>query len=86
MARDNVSVISGKNNIPVSEADELVADLAYSLWVSSPFRCGPPEEALFTALRMVNGKSSVGPFLVPQRKHNPHSIIVMKSRSTGGLQ
>jgi len=49
----------------VSEADELVADLAFTLWLSSPFRCGPPEEALWTALRMVKGKSSLGLFLVP---------------------
>ena len=86
MAKHSVSVIQIRHNILVSEADELVADLAYTLWLSSPFRCGPPEEALLTALRMVHGKSSVGLFLVPKRKHNLRPIIEMKSRSSGGSQ
>jgi hypothetical protein len=85
-------VKSGKRSLGVipirhsflSEADELVADLAYTLWRSAPFRCGPPEEALWTALRMVKGKSAVGLFLVPKRKHGRHPIIAMKSRPSGG--
>ena len=74
-----VRVICIRRGNPISETDELVADLAYTLWRSSPFRCGTPEEALFAAARMVKGTSAAGPFLVP--KHKLHAIIVMKRSS-----
>jgi hypothetical protein len=61
----------------------MVAAVAYTLWLSSPFKCGPPEQAFMTALRMVKGKSSAGPFLVPKCQQNLHPIIEMKSRSGG---
>jgi hypothetical protein len=79
MPGQHFGVIPIRQKTPVSEADELVADVAYTLWHSAPFRCGPPEEAFFSALRMVKGKSSAGPFLVP--KHKLHAIIVMKRSS-----
>jgi hypothetical protein len=81
MPLQHLSVIPIRQKTPVSEADELVADVAYKLWHSSPFRCGPPEAALLTALRMVKGKPSDGPLLVPKVKQKLHRIIVMKRSS-----
>jgi len=62
----------------MSNADELVTDFAYMLWLSSAFR-GLPEEAFFTALRMV--KRETGLFLVPKRKQALCPIVAMKSRT-----
>jgi hypothetical protein len=84
MSNDQIRVIPFQRNASISESDELVANVAYTLWHSAPFRCGPPEGAFFTALRMVKGRSSVGPFLVPRRKQKLQPIIVVKSRSGGG--
>jgi hypothetical protein len=74
-------VIPIRRNIPVSESDELVATVAYTLWLSSPFRRGPSEQAFMTALRMVKGNSSSGLVLVPKRKQNLDPIILMKRSS-----
>ena len=74
MAKQQTHVLPIRPEVPLSDADELVADVAYALWHSAPFRCGLPEEAFLTALRMVRGKSSAGLFLVPKRKHNIQSI------------
>jgi hypothetical protein len=74
MPEQHFGAIPIRRETPVSKTDELVADVAYALWHSAPFRCGPPEEAFFTALRMVRGKSSAGLFLVPKRKHNIQPI------------
>jgi len=52
----------------LSEADHLIADVAFSLWLSSAFRGGSPEAALMTALRMLGEETSRGLFLVPKRK------------------
>jgi hypothetical protein len=81
-----ICVIPIRRKTPVSEADELVAGVAYSLWLSSPFRCGPPEKAFMTALRIVKGNSAAGLFLVPKRKDNLHPVTVMNPRSTAGRQ
>jgi len=67
---------------PVSHADELVADFAFTLWLSSAFRGGLPEDALLTAVRTLGGKTSPGLFLVPQRRANPCPIIPIKSSSS----
>jgi len=75
-----VCVIPIQRNAPISETDELVADLAFKFWLSSAFRGGLPKDAFFTAVRIVKGKYSAGPFLVPKRKQNLHPIIVMKER------
>jgi hypothetical protein len=85
MPNGPMSVIPIRRSIPMSESDELVATVAYSLWLSSPFRGGPPEHAFMTALRLVKGKSLAGPFLVPNRKRNLHPIIVMKTHSSGSV-
>ena len=86
MAVRSAGVIPIRRNVAISDDDQLAADVAFNLWLSSPFRCGPPEQAFFTALRMVKGKSSVGPFLVPKRIKNLHPIIVRKRRSSRGPQ
>ena len=76
-------VIPIRRSIPISETAELVADVAYRLWLSSPFGCGPPEEAFTTALRLVKGKSASLLFLVPRRNQHHHlrPIITMKESS-----
>ena len=88
MPKRTKSVIPFRRNDPASEADELVADIAYTLWLSSPFWCGPPEEAFMTALRLVRGKSAPLLFLVPKRiqHHHPRPIITMMGRPSGGEQ
>jgi hypothetical protein len=58
--------------ITLSEADQLVPDVAYTLWLSSAFFGGSPEAAFFTALQLVKGKSSVACFLVHTRKDDLH--------------
>jgi hypothetical protein len=78
MAKGRVCVISIRREIPLSNADALVADFAYTLWQSSAFFGSSPEAAFFTALRMVKGKSSAGLFLVLKRKQT-RSIIAKKS-------
>jgi hypothetical protein len=42
---------------PVSEGDELVAYVAYAIWMSAPFRGVSPEEALQSALGMIRRKA-----------------------------
>lgn len=79
-------VIPIRRVFPISTADELVANFAYTLWLSSAFLGGTPEAAFFAALRMIKGKSSAELFLVPKRKQPLRPIIVMKSRSGGGLR
>lgn len=84
MARPHISVIPIRRDAPLSDVDELVADFAYTLWRSSAFLGGSPEAAFFTALRMVKGKSSAGPFLVQRQRPSGCPIIVMKIGSDRG--
>jgi hypothetical protein len=42
---------------PGSEDDELVAYVAYAIWLSAPFRGISPEEALQSALRMIGRRA-----------------------------
>ncbi|MEI9974408.1 MAG: response regulator [Ignavibacteriota bacterium] len=57
----------------------MVADLAYNLWLSAAFNRCLPEQAFFSALRIVKGKSSAGLFLVPGRRPTIRPIAVAKS-------
>lgn len=80
MRKQHFGVIPMQRKTHASETDELVADVAYTLWCSSHFRGGTPEQAFMAALRMVKGKFSGGPFLVCRRKQNVPPIVEMKSR------
>ena len=78
MPKRRTRVIPIRPGVPLSTADQIVADVAYTLWQSSAFFGASPEAAYFTALRMVKGPSS-GLFLVPKRR----TVVVMKRRSGG---
>ena len=67
MPNRDTRVIAIQRNTLVSEADKIVADLAYSLWLSSAFQGSSPEDALIAALQMVRGKAPARPFLLPKR-------------------
>ena len=47
MPEQHFGVIPIRRRASISEADELIADFAYALWHSSPFRCGPPPGTSF---------------------------------------
>ena len=76
------AVIPIRRSTSLSWTDEVVADFAYTLWLSSAFQGGLPEDAFLTALRLVKGPSSVGPFLVPKRRHDLHPAT--KSKDIAG--
>ena len=44
-------------SLPQVDAGQLIADFAYTLWLSSAFSCNSPEEALSTALRLLREKA-----------------------------
>ena len=77
-------IVPIRQGTPISKCDELVADVAYTLWLSSAFSDGLPEEALFTALRLVKGKSFVRLFVVPERRRTGGPIMAMERRLCGG--
>ena len=79
MAKGQICVIPVRRGKPLSNADELVTDFAFMLWLSSAFRGGLPEEAFFTALRMM--RREAGLFLVPERKQARCPVVAMKSRT-----
>jgi hypothetical protein len=65
--RQAVRVIpSGKTSLGFAAVKEVV-ELACSLWLSSAFRGGSPEGALFTALEMMREKTSAVVFMIPGR-------------------
>ena len=69
----------GQRVIPiwrVWDGDELVADLAFSLWLSAAFR-DSPEHALLTSVEMVRGQTRTGCFLVPKRKYT-HTLTSIR--------
>lgn len=76
MSKRQFCVVPIRRESRVSEADDLVIEVAYGLWLSSAFHGGSPEEALLTALQMVRGQGTAGLFLVPNRK--PQSIQFMR--------
>lgn len=76
----NKAPIPIRRDVPISDSDELVVEVAYGLWVSSAFYGGTPEEALLNALRILRAKTA-GLFLVPPRKPDPRPVSVMKSGS-----
>jgi hypothetical protein len=39
------------------DASQLIADFAHTLWLSSAFSCGSPEDALLTAVRLLREKA-----------------------------
>jgi len=55
----------------VSDPDKSIAELAYKLWLSSPFRGKSPEEALLAALEIVKAKAPARLFAVPKRERLP---------------
>jgi hypothetical protein len=67
MKKQCMSVVSIRRAFHVSDRDQEVADVAYDLWLVGAFRGGTPEEALFTAIRKVRGKSPTDLFIVPKR-------------------
>jgi hypothetical protein len=79
----NIVVIPMRQRVPLLNADQLVSDFAYTLWLASAFRGVSPEEALLTAVQVVRGKTSAGLFLVPKCQHNHHSVTGMKSHLRG---
>jgi hypothetical protein len=83
MAGRSTGVIPFRRSASISETDELIAEVVYRLWLSTPFRCGPAEDVFFTALQMVKENSSAGPFLVPRRKQNIPSIVAIKRHPSG---
>lgn len=60
MAKHSASVIPIRQDIPRSQTDREVVDLAYDLWLARGFRGGSPEEDLLTAVREVKGKTFGG--------------------------
>ena len=68
MPNHNVRVIPIRETTRQSGADDLVADFAYTLWISSAFRGNSPEDALLAAWQVVRGRTSGNLFLVPERR------------------
>ncbi len=67
----------------VSELDQLVAEFAFNLWLSSAFRTAP-EKALLTSVEMLRGKTSAELFFVPRRNSKRGEIrhpVPMRRRS-----
>lgn len=80
MLRQNGCAIPIRGDVPIGYVDELIADFAYTLWLSSAFHGNSPEEAFLTALRMLRGDPSAGLFLVPKRTLNIYPIDRMKGQ------
>jgi hypothetical protein len=68
-------VIPIRRAISVSVADQLVADFAFTLWLSSAFRGASPKEALITAQLLIKREKPPRLFLVPNRKHELPRIL-----------
>src|ERR1039458_9406327 len=51
----------------LSDAGQLVADVAFHVWLSPALSGGSPDEAPRTAVRMVKGTPAAGLFLAPKR-------------------
>lgn len=83
MPEQQIRVIPIRRELAVSESDQLVAHVAFCLWLSSGFRGASPEAALFTALRLVKGKSWSGLFLVPKAGQASHPGPPMKNGPSG---
>lgn len=81
MPKQTTHAIRISENFPMSEVDELVVHVAYTLWVSAPFRCGLPEEAFKTAIRLVKGRIPAKLFLVPKPDR---PSIPIQTRCSGG--
>jgi hypothetical protein len=60
MAKQRAVVIPIRQDVPVSETDREVVDLAYNLWLARGFRGGSPEEDLLAAVREIRGKAFGG--------------------------
>lgn len=75
LPKQQTCVIPFRRSVPVSDADKLIADVAYRLWLLGAFGGVSPETALLTAMQIVKSKSSPGLFLVPTCRHNLHPIL-----------
>jgi hypothetical protein len=67
MPKQSTKVISIRQGIRASVDFREVVDLAYGLWLAHGFRDCTPEEALFTALRHLSGKTEPRLLLVSKR-------------------
>lgn len=68
MPKSNTRVIPFRRDIPISDADQKVVDVAYNLWLARGFKGGSPVWDLLTAIREVKGTESARLFLVPKSK------------------
>lgn len=74
MADRQLCVTLVRRDISLLDAVEVVADLAFRLWVSSAFYGGSPEAALVAAVRMVKRRSLAGLFLGQNTKPSDYSV------------
>jgi hypothetical protein len=66
MPKQTARVTPIRQDILGADAVQEIVEVAYNLWLSSAFRGGAPEGALFTALQMMREKTSAAIFLVPR--------------------
>jgi hypothetical protein len=83
MLKHSTNVICIRRDSAISDADQQVADLAFNLWLSLPFR-GSPEKALLTAVQMLRGNTSAGLLLMRKRTPNLGSLTAMRHYQAKG--
>jgi hypothetical protein len=72
--RQRTTAIAIPRDRLLSEVDQQIVDLAFSLWLVRGFRGGSPQDDLLNAAQRVKGDTASGLFLVPKTQLRPRNV------------